>query len=355
MRTRCVLGLWLPVACFGFAGHIGCHTASGARASPRTCLPHADPSDSVSCQDEPLSRPSSDRMTRRAVVAALTCGHSGLLAHAASSDTIGRGMRATGNARSGIDIDAALGIAWGGRDRCDAADPLCGADGQRRDAPVEAASLPVVDSAVTKVTYLDVEVAGSPAGRITFGLYGDAGASQSTSVFAQLCDSGLRSGDYLLSWVKGAVLQLEPDVDRRAVITLSMPDQAAAYARRMNLRKAPATFERLRLPRSNEGNALSHNQAGLLSVRRGGAGDDLEYSVTLRAEPRMDRDHVVIGQLMDAQSMSLLARLGALPARNNIGNAGSPIVRFLVYDAGVLPDEQPAAPGAAPRPAPPGA
>ena len=62
----------------------------------------------------------------------------------------------------------------------------------------------------------------------------------------------------------------------------------------------------------------------------------------------MDRDHVVIGQLMDAQSMSLLARLGALPARNNIGNAGSPIVRFLVYDAGVLPDEQPAAPGAAP-------
>ena len=364
VRPCSLAGLWLPV-CVGFAGYRGCHTRPGARASPaaRSSSPvHAYSSDSMSCQGAsgqaavPSSRLAPDRMTRRAVVAALTCGHSALLARAASSDTVGRGMRATGNARNGIDIDAALGIAWGGRDRCDAADPLCGADGQRRDAPVEAASVPVVDSAVTKittVTYLDVEIAGSPAGRITIGLYGDAGASQSASVFASLCDSGLRAGDYFLSWVKGASITLEPDVSRRVTITLSMPDQAAAYARRMNLRKPPANFERLRLPRSNEGNALSHNQAGLLSVRRGGAGDDLEYSVTLRAEPRMDRDHVVIGQLMDTQSMSLLARLGALPARNNIGNAGSPIVRFAVYDAGVLPMEEPV-PGT-PEPGPQGA
>ena len=32
------------------------------------------------------------------------------------------------------ELDGALGWNWGGRDRCDPADPLCGADGQRRDA-----------------------------------------------------------------------------------------------------------------------------------------------------------------------------------------------------------------------------
>ena len=39
-------------------------------------------------------------------------------------------QQATGNVRDGADIDAAIGITWGGRERCDANNPLCGPDGQ---------------------------------------------------------------------------------------------------------------------------------------------------------------------------------------------------------------------------------
>ena len=36
-----------------------------------------------------------------------------------------RGQRAVGTPNKGVDLDAALGIPWGGRDRCDAADIEC--------------------------------------------------------------------------------------------------------------------------------------------------------------------------------------------------------------------------------------
>ena len=70
-------------------------------------------------------------------------------------------------------LSGAVGIIWGGRERCDPTDDTCQAGGTDGEA-AEALAVPQPRSAVTDRFALDLVIAGQAAGRITLGVYRDA-------------------------------------------------------------------------------------------------------------------------------------------------------------------------------------
>ena len=74
---------------------------------------------------------------------------------------------------------------------------------------------------------------------------------------------------------------------------------------------------------------------GTLTVRRAGPGQDLEFGLTFAADA--GRDRYAVGALLDDASMTLLARLGALPVvakRAALGGkAGQPLVKVVVVES----------------------
>lgn len=70
-------------------------------------------------------------------------------------------------------------------------------------------------------------------------------------------------------------------------------------------------------PTNDDRNSISHDQPGLLSVRRGGG--SFQFTLTPSANPELDRDNLVIGKILDEGSMELLARLNSLPVNNYDG------------------------------------
>lgn len=134
-----------------------------------------------------------------------------------------------------------------------------------------------------------------------------------------------------------------------------------AYAKSIRKAKAPDEF----VPQSRPGghvldeirrekSARSHDAAGLISVPKDGIGygdvggllpvgtksDDEAYAsafqITADAVPEMDgkEGRKVIGQLMDGESMDVLARLAGSPLRKMVPgqNGGSPLIKVVVLD-----------------------
>jgi peptidyl-prolyl cis-trans isomerase B (cyclophilin B) len=85
-------------------------------------------------------------------------------------------------------------------------------------------------------------------------------------------------------------------------------------------------------PPTDDSNAVHHDAAGLLSVRRGGG--SFTFTLTPRPNPDLDRDEIVIGQVLNAEGMRLLERLNDL-ATNNY-NRGA-LAKVVVERAKVLP------------------
>ena len=73
----------------------------------------------------------------------------------------------------------------------------------------------------------------------------------------------------------------------------------------------------------------SHDVPGLLAMRRGGR--SVEYTITLGDASGLDDSWAVIGQVTDAESLSLLARLDLLPVNKY---DGSPLVRTAIVASG---------------------
>ena len=88
-------------------------------------------------------------------------------------------------------LSGAVGIIWGGRERCDPTDDTCQAGGTD-GAAAEALAVPQPRSAVTDRFALDLVIAGQAAGRITLGVYRDA-APASSDTLLQLVRGELRS------------------------------------------------------------------------------------------------------------------------------------------------------------------
>lgn len=269
--------------------------------------------------------------------------------------------REEGNCLEKLELDGAVGWNWGGTDRCDASDPLCGPDGRLREEALSGKPVPAKDAdlEITDVIELTLTVGtGSNASTQTMrmGLYGTKCPALAKEMLDLCGRTGLiTSKDLLL----GAPVKLG---DERGSLTYIRPEerlefgvfsQKVAYAKSIRRAKAPDEFvpqprpsgERLELVR-RDSSSRAHDVAGLLSVPKDGIGygggflgtkDDEAYAsafqVTATSVPEMDKEgRKVIGQILDSKSMDLLARLAGSPTRKMLPgqNGGTPLIKVTV-------------------------
>ena len=252
---------------------------------------------------------------------------------APATTQVGRGMRAVGTPNKNLDLDAALGIPWGGASRCDAADPSCVTDGGTGEL---ATAQPVLQlqGNVTGVATLRVTIAGNDEGLLKIGLYANAPAASGT--FAALAQGLYRAdeGSSPAAWAYGADWRVE-----RPFVRLSQDadKQEVAYRRRTGARKKSLDYAfSPSSPQKIDPEAPpSMLPAGALSVAKSGPGPDLDFALSFA--PSDGKDRYAIGALLDEASMTLLARLGSLPVVSSRaalgGKAGQPLVKVVVVDA----------------------
>ena len=254
--------------------------------------------------------------------------------------------RAEGNCLEKFELDGAVGWNWGGTDRCDASDPLCGPDGRLRDEPLSGMPVPSREDGldITHVVELTLQIGSgtnSDIAALKIGLYGQK-CPELVKEMTDICSqTGLvTSRDLLLGapvrfGMGGSLTYIVPE-ER---LEFGVASQKVAYAKSIRKSKAPEEFvpqarpggTRLQLVREEQ-SSRKHDRAGLVSVPKDGIGygggivlgkDDEAYAsaiqITAKAVPEMDKEgRKVIGQLIDAKSMDLLARLAGSPTRKLI-------------------------------------
>lgn len=259
-----------------------------------------------------------------------------------------------------------MGWSWGAADRCDASDPLCGADGRLREEVLRGKPVPpkADNLEITNVVELALTVGvGSNASSQTLkmGLYGNK-CPELVKELTDLCGkTGMITSENLLL---GAPVKLG---DGRGSMTYIRPDerlefgvfsQKIAYAKSIRKAKAPDEFvpqprpsgKRLEAARAEQSGRI-HDVAGLISVPKEGIGygglflggkDDEAYAsafqITASSVPDMDKEgRKVIGQIFDSDSMDLLARLAGSPTRKMIPgqNGGTPLSKVVVDDCAI--------------------
>ena len=203
-------------------------------------------------------------------------------------------------------------LIWGGRERCDPTDAACAAGGQLEtgDQQQPVPSKPLEASA--KVAF-DVSIAGQLAGTLTVGLDRSAGPA-SVETFLQLCRGTLisREDQEPASFQSSKAASVQRD----KVVVLGDLTRLGGSLELVRGRTKPLRVP-VQPPSNDDTNTISHDQAGLLSVRRGGG--SFQFMLTPRANPDLDRDNLVIGKIIDEDGMQLLARLNSLPVNNYDG------------------------------------
>ena len=236
---------------------------------------------------------------------------------------------------------------WGGYDRCDAADPSCGPDGQLI-APEDRAVLPAPQLpeglVITQEVELDIQVGKYAAGTLRIGLFGSVapGAVRAVGELARGTYRGRPDVElYAASYAGGTVL----NVERGESLEVGVEDFGVAYAKRRGLRKAPEDFEPPARPtRDNLDDSTfmgpSHGLgAGLVSIPRSGLDADFGLTLTTLPSPtsekdrrvaQLDKKNVVIGAVLDTASMELLSRLDNLPVQRAYGKNGKPMLKVAI-------------------------
>lgn len=269
-----------------------------------------------------------------------TCGLSKVAEASPDSTRVGRGMRAVGTPNAdGVDIDAALGIAWGGKRRCDAADPACSTNGAIL-SDVQVPPPPQIEGAtVTAVAELEVSIAARLEGTLQVGLFGEQ-APVVTSMFADLAAGTFQSDP---DCEPTGLVEGGSEITIRApyVIIAAPPElQEIALRRRLGLRKTPEDFVAAKPPKLIDVPILTANTAGVLSTKKAGPGDRLEFAIQFEPATKKSSDRLVLGALMDEDSMRLLRRLATVPVvaeRAALGGkAGKPIVKVSILRTSIL-------------------
>lgn len=296
------------------------------------------------------------------------------VASAAVERAVGSGevkCRAEGNCLQIGELDGAVGWEWGGKDRCDPSDPMCGPNGKLRTSPLVGKlvpELPTTSTVFSHVASIEISIGRNEIGTIKVGLYGNECPRSVSELIDFLSSDGLstldsRSQQNTIGSVSvpvslsrgGMVTSIVP----QASIDLGVPLQSNAYARSLGISKVSDTF--IPQPRPNPAvteNDLyvrQHDCAGLVSIPSKGIGyggtgfesDDEAYEsaflITNDAIPvfdsqRKQQQRRVIGQVIDAASMSFLERLTNLPTNRGIRGvipgqtSGPPLVKTVVHD-----------------------
>lgn len=214
----------------------------------------------------------------------------------------------------GIDSDSLLGIVWGGRERCDPTQTTCSKGGVSAVASA-VQPVPNVEQLVTDRVALNITVSGVPAGRITLGLWRDA-APVSVDTFVRLARGTMRNEDdeEPASLIGSGTVRVQRD---RAVVlgALTRPGGSTSIVPG----RARPVRTPVQPPSNKDLNQLSHSTAGLLSMPRGGG--SFQFTLTPRANAALDRENIVIGQVIDQEGMEVLERLNALATNNYDQNA----------------------------------
>ena len=271
--------------------------------------------------------------------------------------------RKAGNCLEIGEWDGAVGWSWGGKDRCDPADPLCGPDGKLRDTPLQGQAIPRTNLDISHVAAIEISIGREETSVLRLGLYGDAYPEYVAQLLAFLSTSGLTtmakdSANFATSQAPvslargtgvGSVTNILPAV----AVILGIPSQASAYAKAVGSTKVLDGFVPQPPPTplqpSPDVAAVPHDCAGLLSVPRQGLGyggsgfepnDEIfgdAFWVTDAALPEaVSKKRLVVGQVLDASSMAFLERLANLPTQRGIRgvlpgqNSGPPLKKVTV-------------------------
>ena len=364
-----VLFLALPPLALGFVGNAAHHIAAQStsiRHRHNMRMPNND-----ACEG-PASR-------RNFLGKAAGTAAASLVAAAPAADAVERAVgaaeskcRQEGNCLEQGDWDGAVGWNWGGRDRCDATDPLCGPDGKLRDAPPSGAPVPDARGLdITDVVALRLKIGKTEEAVMRVGLYGKA-CPASISQFLALCTSdrigGFATTKSKLLFEEGYGAYSAPlAIGRGGLLNtlypnqrldFGIPSQAASYAKSKNQAKAGDGFLPQPRPSAQDADVIAkepflrkHDGAGLLSlpskgIGYGGTGFESEdeayasaFQITATQMPSMDKEgRRVVGQLMDAESMATLARISSLPTNKGLKgivpgqNYGPPLTAVKVLE-----------------------
>jgi len=273
--------------------------------------------------------------------------------------------REEGNCLEKLELDGAVGWNWGGTERCDAGDPLCGPDGRLREEALSGQPVPAKDAdlEITDLVELTLTIGtGSNADTQTMkmGLYGKTCPALVREMTDMCGRTGLVTSKNLLL---GAPVRLGEGGSMTYIIPeerleFGVSSQKVAYAKSIRRAKAPDEFvpqsrpggERLELARG-EKSGRKHDVAGLISLPKDGIGyggglvlgkDDEAFAgafqITATSVSDMDKEgRKVVGQLIDSQSMDLLARLAGSPTRKMLPgqNGGTPLIKVTVDDCSI--------------------
>jgi cyclophilin family peptidyl-prolyl cis-trans isomerase len=285
------------------------------------------------------------------------------LANAAVVQAVGSGestCRKAGNCLEVGEWDGAVGWNWGGKNRCDPSDPLCGTDGKLRDEPLRGQPVPTPASDITYVAALQIEIGRGEVGILRLGLYGDDAPASVQQFLEFLSSEGfsvpsindpIGSVTAPVSLKRGGVIDsIVPGI----TVSFGVPSQSVAYGRSRNLSRIDNFVPQNRADSTvvaNDAETIRpHNVAGLVSVPRKGLGHggtgfeqvdeayESTFLITAGPVPSLDRNRRVIGQVLDASSMAFLERLATLPTKRGIRGvipgqtSGPPLLKVVVRD-----------------------
>ena len=283
--------------------------------------------------------------------------------------------RANNNCLELGELDGAIGWGWGGKDRCDPNNPRCGADGKLRETDIVGQPVPKVPTIVsssgeeapvrfTHIAAIQIEIGRGEVGVLKIGLYGNEFPDHVRQLVNFWKESGFQVDPESSTFGRqqppvtlqrgGIVTSIVPS----KLIELGVPVQSAAYARSLGRSKVDETF--VPQPRPKDGvpsqNPLRpHDGAGLISLPKKGLGyggtgfesDDECYEsafiITANPVPTLDKDRVVVGQILDADSMAFVERLANIPTKRGIRGvipgqtSGPPLPKVVVREVQVAP------------------
>lgn len=312
-------------------------SSSLLHASPRHC----------DNESEETRRQILSRGLGLAATVATGIGSSCAPAQAVVTRAVGSGefaCREAGNCLETGEWDGAVGWAWGGKNRCDPADPLCGPDGKLRDTPLQGQPVPKInDPGISHVAAIQIGIGRDETDILRLGFYGDSYPEYvaqlldflSTSGLTKTTNQGLSTNQAPVSLARGrgvgSVTNLLPSV----AVIMGIPSQASAYAKAVGSTKVLDGFVPQPPPTAlkppADKSTIPHDRAGLLSVPLQGLGyggsgfepnDEIfadAFWVTDAALPtQLSKKRLVVGQVIDAASMAFLERLANLPTQRGI-------------------------------------
>lgn len=305
--------------------------------------------------------------------------HNPSIANAVAQRAVGSGeikCRELNNCLETGELDGAIGWEWGGKDRCDASDPLCGPNGQLRTEPIVGKPVPALpnpDIVFTHVVIIDISIGREEISRLQFGLFGNECPESVSQIIDFLSDNGLTTyqgtSNFIgistipVSLTRGGIIS---NIEPTTYIELGVPIQSIAYARSRGISPTTTKNQNFRpqpkpsIDLMNDDSIVrSHDSPGLISIPYQGLGyggtgyesDDETYEsaflITDNTIPIFDNQsnnkdkkprRRVIGQIIDPQSMAFLERLTNLPTKRGIRGvipgqtSGPPLIKTLVHD-----------------------